>query len=60
MTFSFSKDRRLLRHFLGLEIVHTSKGLFLYQKKETFDLIHEHNLSDAQNLKVPMDTHISS
>lgn len=52
------KDLGSVNYFLGLEISRSPAECFVSQKKYTMDLLKEHGLSDANPLKVPMDTHL--
>ena len=52
------KDLGELRYFFCLEIVRTSQGIFVSQKKYTQDLINEVLTAGAKPLKLPMDPHL--
>lgn len=52
------KDLGVLRYFLGLEIEHSSKGIFISQKKYTLDMLTEYGMTKSRPLQQPMDTHI--
>jgi len=47
------KDLDPLSYFLGLEIFHTTQGLFLCQRKYTKDLLAETKMEHCRPLKVP-------
>ncbi|XP_075655127.1 uncharacterized protein LOC142625334 [Castanea sativa] len=47
------KDLGNLHYFLGLQITHTSKGLFLNQSKYAQDLLLKHNMLSAKAAKIP-------
>ncbi|KAL9225478.1 hypothetical protein vseg_001395 [Gypsophila vaccaria] len=51
----YMKDLGKLKYFLGLEVPHSSKGLFLCQRKYTIDLLSETGLLGCKPASVPMD-----
>ena len=52
------KDFRELRYFLGLEVIRTTQGIFVSQKKYVQDLIKETEQTDSKPLRLPMDPHL--
>ena len=52
------KDLGELRFFFGLEIVRTTQGIFVSQKKYVQDLIKETEQTCTKLLKLPMDPHL--
>ncbi|PKA47257.1 putative mitochondrial protein [Apostasia shenzhenica] len=49
-------DLGLLRHFLGLEIKQTSKGIFLSQEKYTSDLLEKFGMKNCNKVETPMNS----
>jgi hypothetical protein len=56
-TFSI-KDLGLLRYFLGIEMDHSSKGLFLNQQKYVVDLLHEAGMEDSKSAPTPLKSNL--
>ena len=52
------KDLGKLSYFLGIEIAHSSKGLFLSQRKYVLDLLKETGKIGAKPAGTPMETNI--
>jgi Reverse transcriptase (RNA-dependent DNA polymerase) len=52
------KDLGKLSYFLGIEITHSSKGLFLSQRKYILDLLKETGKLGAKPASTPMETNI--
>ena len=52
------KDLGKLSYFLGIEIAHSSKGLFLSQRKYVIDLLKETGKLGAKPAGTPMETNI--
>ena len=50
------KDLGKLKYFLGIEIAHSSKGLFLSQRKYTLDLLKETGKLGIKPANTPTDT----
>jgi Reverse transcriptase (RNA-dependent DNA polymerase) len=50
------KDLGKLKYFLGIEIAHSGKGLFLSQRKYTLDLLKETGKLGIKPANTPMDT----
>lgn len=47
------KDLGSLHYFLGVEVQHTSQGLFLSQTKYALDLLHRADMVDAKPISTP-------
>ena len=52
------KDLGALHYFLGLEITHSSTGIFMCQKKYAQDLLTEMHMLHSKSLQLPMGTHV--
>ncbi|XP_078160139.1 uncharacterized protein LOC144555617 [Carex rostrata] len=52
------KDLGKLSYFLGIEIAHSSKGLFLSQRKYILDLLKETGKLGAKPVGTPMETNV--
>lgn len=52
------KDLGSWRYFLGMEVIMTSQGLFLNQKKYTQELLEETGMSKANLAKTPMERNL--
>ncbi|KAL0561798.1 hypothetical protein IC582_002241 [Cucumis melo] len=52
------KDLGKLSYFLGIEIAHSTKGLFLSQRKYTLDLLKETGKLGTKPATTPMETNI--
>uniref|UniRef100_A0A1J3JSN7 Retrovirus-related Pol polyprotein from transposon TNT 1-94 n=1 Tax=Noccaea caerulescens TaxID=107243 RepID=A0A1J3JSN7_NOCCA len=50
------KDMGVLSYFLGIEVIRTSKGLHLNQRKYILDLLAKMNMTDAKPVQTPMAT----
>jgi hypothetical protein len=48
------KDLGPLSYFLGIQVSHTSKGLFLSQKKYISDLLTRTNMMHSKGVSTPM------
>jgi Reverse transcriptase (RNA-dependent DNA polymerase) len=52
------KDLGKLKYFLGIEIAHSKKGLFLSQMKYVLDLLKETGKIGCKSLSTPIDSNI--
>ncbi|XP_050365524.1 uncharacterized mitochondrial protein AtMg00810-like [Argentina anserina] len=52
------KDLGNLKYFLGIEIDHSSHGLFLNQHKYVIDLLEETEMTDCKPAKTPLSSKI--
>jgi Reverse transcriptase (RNA-dependent DNA polymerase) len=52
------KDLGKLKYFLGIEIVHSPKGLFISQRKYTLDLLKEIGKLECKPASTPTDSNI--
>ena len=48
------KDLGYLKYFLGLEIAHSPKGIFLSQRKYALDILADARLLDVKSSTMPM------
>ena len=48
------KDLRLLKYFLGIEVLRSKKGIFISQRKYVLDLLTETGLLDFKPADTPM------
>ena len=49
------KDLGHLKYFLGMEVVRSSRGIYVSQRKYTFDLLRETEMSGCKPVETPMD-----
>ncbi|KAG8488484.1 hypothetical protein CXB51_016201 [Gossypium anomalum] len=49
------KEVRQLKHFLGLEIDHTSEGILLHQQKYSRDLLKRFGMSECKPITTPVE-----
>ena len=49
------KDLRHLSYFLGLEITHSTDGLYIAQAKYTSDLLSRAGLTDSKTIDIPIE-----
>ena len=49
------KDLRHLSYFLGLEITHSTDGLYITQAKYTSKLLSQAGLTDSKTVNTPID-----
>ncbi|KAA0035381.1 putative mitochondrial protein [Cucumis melo var. makuwa] len=54
------KELGELKHFLGLEMEYSEKGLFLGQQKYVKDLLQKYDMSDCKPISTPMEVNKSS
>ncbi|TYK03493.1 putative mitochondrial protein [Cucumis melo var. makuwa] len=54
------KELGELKHFLGLEMEYSEKGLFLGQQKYVKDLLQKYDMSDCKKISTPMEVNKSS
>ena len=56
------KDLGYLSYFLGLEIIHSTDGLYITQAKYTFDLLSRAGLTDSKTIDTPVElnAHLTS
>ena len=50
------KDLRHLSYFLGLEITHSTNGLYITQAKYASELLSQAGLTDSKTVDIPVDT----
>lgn len=53
------KDLGDIKYYLGIEIIRTSRGFHLNQRKYALDLISEAGLTDSKPLTIPLDQNVS-
>lgn len=46
------------RYFLGIEVAHSSKGVFLSQRKHTLDLLSETGMLGSKPVDTPLDANV--
>ena len=49
-------DLGLLHHFLGIDVIRDSSGLFLSQRQYTLDLLSRAGMLNSQTSRTPIDT----
>ena len=47
-----------LSYFLGIEVLHSPKGYYLYQSKYIHDLLARSGITDSRTAATPMDLHL--
>ena len=52
------KDLGILKYFLGIEIAHSSKGLFISQRKYILDLLEETGKLGSKPAITPVDVNV--
>ncbi|XP_019194725.1 PREDICTED: uncharacterized protein LOC109188474 [Ipomoea nil] len=50
-----TKDLGVLKYFLGIEVVHSKRGIFLSQRKYVLDLLEDSRLLGSKPYETPMD-----
>ena len=48
------KDLGTMRYFLGMEVAHSKKGLFISQRKYTLDLLKETGMLGCRHDRTPL------
>jgi len=48
------KDLGVLKYFLGIEVLHSNKGIFISQRKYIMDLLAETRIVDCKQADTPM------
>ena len=51
------KELEELKHFLGLEVNHTNRGLLLCQQKYSKDLLQKFGMQECKPISTPMEAH---
>nr|GEW58647.1 putative ribonuclease H-like domain-containing protein [Tanacetum cinerariifolium] len=54
------KDLGRLKYFLGIEVLRSKQGIFLYQKKYVLDLLAEIDMVDCKPADTPMTAHMKA
>jgi Reverse transcriptase (RNA-dependent DNA polymerase) len=52
------KDLRLLKYFLGIEIIHSSNELFISQRKYILDLLRKIEKIECKSISISIDSKI--